>query len=312
MSSSALANVGGIYSWDFTDQLSKAYLDGQKDIGGGKFGMIGGDCDASGRVFPKDKFVEWDEDTGWFDYFNSDLNLDCQIHNLDKDDIWLLNVGLIAKIPGDLVWECSMDFTDTRDGQIYSSVQIDNQCWMAENLNIGTMVPGSNNQINNSIIEKYCYDNNPANCDSYGGLYQWSEMQQYSNLPGVQGICPEGWHLPSHPEWCTLLQYVDYTIDCGTLGTYNGTNAGIRLKSASGWNGSGNGINSFGYNVLPAGIRWINGSFYHTGNYTDFWISLYGEYNYSLRGEFGYDYSNTYMVFDNISAGFSVRCLKDE
>ena len=45
---------------------------------------------------------------------------------------------------------------------------------------------------NNGIIEKYCYDNNPANCAIYGGLYQWNEMMQYTTQQGAQGICPNG------------------------------------------------------------------------------------------------------------------------
>ena len=82
--------------------------------------------------------------------------------------------------------------TDTRDGQEYSTVQIGSQCWMAENLNIGIMIPGANTMGNNEEIEKYCYNNDESNCDIYGGLYQWNEMMQYTTTPGVQGICPTG------------------------------------------------------------------------------------------------------------------------
>jgi len=70
--------------------------------------------------------------------------------------------------------------TVTYQGQVYNTVLIGSQCWLKENLNVGTMINGSQNQTNNSTIEKYCYDNDPANCDEYGGLYQWDEMMQYT------------------------------------------------------------------------------------------------------------------------------------
>src|SRR5680860_564302 len=84
------------------------------------------------------------------------------------------------------------------------------QAWAKANLNVGTMVPGTlggsntTNQTNNSIIEKYCYQNNPANCTTYGGLYQWNEAMQYVTTEGAQGICPAGSHIPSDNDWKIL------------------------------------------------------------------------------------------------------------
>jgi len=88
-------------------------------------------------------------------------------------------------------------FTDARDGKTYNTVLIGTQCWMRENLNIGTRIDGSQNQTDNGTIEKYCYDDLESNCDIYGGLYQWDEAMQYVTTQGVQGICPAGWHLPT-------------------------------------------------------------------------------------------------------------------
>ena len=65
----------------------------------------------------------------------------------------------------------------------------------------------------NGIIEKYCYNNDTANCNIYGGLYDWNEMMQYDTIEGTQGICPPGWHLPSESEWDILVNYVG----CGLL-----------------------------------------------------------------------------------------------
>ncbi len=108
-------------------------------------------------------------------------------------------------------WQCSEPMVDTRDGQTYSTMQINAQCWMSENLNIGTMIPGETDMADNSIIEKFCYDNDTANCEVYGGLYQWKELMQYTLTTGVQGICPEGWHIPTDLEWTLLTNYLGGT-----------------------------------------------------------------------------------------------------
>ena len=80
---------------------------------------------------------------------------------------------------------------DLRDSQSYNTVEIGTQCWMAENLNIGTRIDGSRKQTDNAILEKYCYGDNEANCDIYGGLYQWNEMMQYVTNQGARNL--PGW-----------------------------------------------------------------------------------------------------------------------
>jgi len=109
-------------------------------------------------------------------------------------------------------FQCGNSFIDTRDGKVYSTVQIDTQCWMAENINIGTKVDGVVTQTNNGVIEKYCYDNLEENCDEYGAFYQWDEAMEYSTEEGVQGICPEGWHLATKMEWHQMANFLDSTI----------------------------------------------------------------------------------------------------
>ena len=84
---------------------------------------------------------------------------------------------------------------DTRDGKTYPAIKIGEQCWMGKNLNYGV--------INST---KYCYNNTESNCDQYGGMYTW--YMAMNNAPaspvGVQGICPQGWHIPTPTEWNTL------------------------------------------------------------------------------------------------------------
>ena len=102
---------------------------------------------------------------------------------------------------------------DTRDRQSYATVQIGDQIWMAENLNIGLFVESVEREMtgsthsdvhNNDIIEKFGYLNGIAYCETYGGLYDWNEMMQYQTIEGVQGICPDGWHIPTDQEWKDL------------------------------------------------------------------------------------------------------------
>jgi len=103
---------------------------------------------------------------------------------------------------------CPGNPTIVYGGQTYNTVQIGAQCWLKENLNIGTKINGTVNQNNNSIIEKYCYGDLESNCNIYGGLYQWNEMMQYVTTAGVQGICPAGWHVPTDDQWATVATFL--------------------------------------------------------------------------------------------------------
>ena len=95
-------------------------------------------------------------------------------------------------------------FTDALGGVSYITVEIGNQVWMAENLNIGTLIDSSLNQSDNNLIETYYYHNDSILGTLYGGLYQWDEMMQYESSEGIQGICPQGWHIPTDDQWKIL------------------------------------------------------------------------------------------------------------
>jgi len=90
------------------------------------------------------------------------------------------------------------------DGRSYRTVLLGDQCWMGEALKIGTMIADTIDQTNNGLIEKYCKDNDPSNCDKNGALYQWWELMQFTEEEGAKGICPEGWHIPLDEEWKDL------------------------------------------------------------------------------------------------------------
>ncbi len=168
--------------------------------------------------------------------------------------------------------------TDTRDGQVYKTVTIGTQTWMAENLNYNTS-------------NSYCYDNNASNCSKYGRLYTWS---------AAMNACPSGWHLPSNTEWNTLWTAV------GGTGT-----AGTKLKSTSGWSGGGNRTDSFGFAVLPAGRRYNDGDFYREGDLAYFWSST--EFSSGSVYYWDFYYYDDYVGRDygSKNLGFSVRCLRD-
>lgn len=190
-------------------------------------------------------------------------------------------------------------------GQNYTTVQIGTQCWFKENLNIGTMMNSVQNQSNNGIIEKYCYDNLESNCNILGGLYQWNEMMQYDTTAGVQGICPQNWHLPIDPEWTTLTTFLGGLSIAG--GKMKETGTIHWLSPNTGAN------NSSGFTALPGGYfsDWYN-TFNYISSYAYFWssteVSSMSAWNLYLR-------NNSNSVIKNNTytkaLGFSVRCLKD-
>jgi len=168
--------------------------------------------------------------------------------------------------------------TVTYEGQVYNTVQIFNQCWLKENLNVGTMIPGDSNMEDNGVMEKYCYNNEPDSCNKYGGLYQWEEMMLYDSIPGIQGICPPGWHIPTDDEWKVLEGSVDSQYGIGDTiwdeKYTRGYDAGTNLKATSGWYDNHNGTDLYGFSSLPGGRRWDYGLFADIGYYSGFWTSM--------------------------------------
>ena len=211
-------------------------------------------------------------------------------------------------------WICGDVLIDTRDAKTYNTVQIGAQCWMAENLNIGSVINSSNNQTDDGLIEKYCYNNTESNCTIYGGLYQWNEMMQYVTTEGVQGICPTSWHLPTDAEWCILENYVDAgTVSCTATGN-RGTDVGGNLKETgtTHWSTPNLGAtNLSGFTSLPAGYRYMTGSFSSLTTMTFFWSSN-GSWGYGTGRRLSYDNAQVYRFnsFD-MAYGISVRCIQD-
>jgi len=203
------------------------------------------------------------------------------------------------------------------EGLVYNTIQIFSQCWLKENLNVGMMIPGGQSQEDNGIVEKHCYDNDTSNCIIYGGLYEWNEMMQYTTLQGTQGICPPGWHIPTDEEWKVLEGAVDSQFGIGsTVWDYwgdHGADAGTNLKTTSGWYGTGNGIDKFGFSGLPSGLSTSSG--YYIGiDYNGFWWTSTEMDSFDDVWIRSLSYSHPQVAHYNAQKstnGMSVRCLRD-
>lgn len=176
------------------------------------------------------------------------------------------------------------EMIDNRDGQVYKTVVIGEQTWMAENLNYK--------------VGRICFNNETDKCNLYGGFYVWNDALT---------ICPNGWHLPSVMEFEELVSVAG-----------DSTTAGKILKSKTEWKNDGNGSDSLGFSGLPLG-RYITYNTQQVGLDADFWSSskcpgYYGSGAYIFG--FRYDKENAYFsctdLKDNYSSRFyPVRCLKD-
>jgi len=191
---------------------------------------------------------------------------------------------------------CIGTLTVTYAGKTYNTVQIGSQCWLKENLDVGTMIMMTydQDQTNNDTTEKFCYDNEPNNCATYGGIYQWNEAMQYSTTPGTQGICPSGWHIPTFSEFQTLATTVNYDQNV--------------LKSV----GQGNGTNTSGFSALFAGYFHKYGPFTNLGTDAMFWSST--EYDSGSANHMWVSYYEDIGISIlpyTKNEGFCVRCIKD-
>ncbi|MEI6899720.1 MAG: FISUMP domain-containing protein, partial [Bacteroidota bacterium] len=184
---------------------------------------------------------------------------------------------------------CGNSVADIRDGKSYPTVQIGSQCWMAANLNYGTLISSSLHQRDNCINEKYCYNDLATNCGNQT-YYQWDEIMRYDDTPAQQGLCPPGWHVPTEAEWNTLFSFY-----------INNGFAGSPLKY-SGYSG---------FNALLSGVNHFNRQWDFNDFATFFWSSTpYGPYKAWSHGMNDYNPSVSFYPSNRANA-FAVRCIKD-
>ena len=226
---------------------------------------------------------------------------------------------------------CPSSFTDTRDNHVYSAVQIGTQCWMSENLAYLPSVSPSGSG-SDTIPYYYVYgyqgtDVNAAkatsNYQTYGVVYNWpaamaGEASSDSVPSGVQGICLNGWHLPSDEEWKIIegevdSQYVYPDLEWDGTG-WRGTDAGGNLKETgtTHWYSPNTGAtNSSDFTALPGGYRGYYGSFLKVGDYAYFWSSTGGNTSYAWSRGLTYNSASVSRYGYYNDGGFSVRCLRD-
>jgi uncharacterized protein (TIGR02145 family) len=212
------------------------------------------------------------------------------------------------------------------DGNVYRTVIIGNQEWMAENLRVTRDANGNN-------ITRYCYDNNENNCVLHGGLYSWhtvmnGQSSSNSNPSGVQGICPAGWHVPSDAEWWQLVYHVagqGYLNDWNNpLGAGNALKSCRQVDSPHGgdcdtsehprWNfhNTHQGFDEFGFSGLPNGYRLTDGSFNYIGIIGIWWSSTEIAASSSWSRSLDHNTGRLRDFYYGKNHGFSVRCVRDD
>ena len=181
----------------------------------------------------------------------------------------------------------------------YSTVQIGDQCWFAENLRTTTFINGDNIPLGLSDADwmstsqgAMAYFNNVPS----SGLYNWFAVVDF------RGLCPDGWHVPTDDEWNVMTDYLDGIAV-----------AGGQMKSTYGWIDNGNGTNSSGFSGLPGGYRIYNTGFFIGAGTNGSWWSSSPHPNGSsawARGLANYS-DEIYPGYDVYQSGHSVRCIQD-
>lgn len=195
------------------------------------------------------------------------------------------------------------------DGNVYQTVIIGNQEWMAENLKTtqltnGTPIPlvPDNADWQNLSTPGYCwYINDAATMgNTYGAIYNWYALE-------TGNLCPSGWHEPTDAEWTTLTDY---------LGGENIAGGKLKEAGTAHWNTPNtDATNETGFSALPGGWRSLFGGYNDMGYWGGWWSA--SEHDASTA-RYRYIYWNEgaiYSLYDNTNPdkrnGFSVRCIKD-
>jgi len=201
------------------------------------------------------------------------------------------------------------------DGNVYKTVKIGEQIWMAENLRVMHYQNGDpitkitvNSEWSNSNTGSVCnYENNDSNAVLYGSLY--NHLAVHDN----RKIAPEGWHIATDDDWKKLEIFAGMTESQADGVWGRGTDEGRKLKSETDWDGT----DEFGFNIIPAGCREMdNGNYYNIDSEARFWTStenknttpdtLYTWARYLWSGD-----NRMVRFYDIPNRGYSVRCVKN-
>jgi len=208
------------------------------------------------------------------------------------------------------------------DGNIYETIQIAEQVWMAENLKVTHYRNGDEiSYPSNPFFGIYdegqygVYDNDPANADIYGNLYNWAVVDD------DRGVCPDGFHVPSDEEFMELEMELGMSEEDAISEGFRGTDEGSQLAGNSDlWTSmypagalvNNSEFETSGFNGLPAGFRNANSGYYdYTGYNGYFWSSSDYDSTNAWTRRLSFDNSDVARPYLNKKRGFSIRCLGD-
>jgi uncharacterized protein (TIGR02145 family) len=241
------------------------------------------------------------------------------IGGIDIDDVVFLISYIFsggpAPDPGCCESDCPPIVMDY-DGNTYFTVKIGDQCWMAQNLKVthyrnADPIPNVTDGFAWATLYTgaYCeYDNNPANVETFGRLYNWYAVDDSRN------IAPEGWHVATDDEWKQLEMHLGMSQAEADGTGWRGTDEGGKLKEAgtTHWSSPNEGAtNESGFSALPGGYRLSIGTFLGMGLDADFWSSTELSSNYAWYRYLSCDHSQVSRGSFIMQCGFSVRCVRD-
>ena len=194
------------------------------------------------------------------------------------------------------------------DGNVYKTVQIENQVWMAENLrtkhyNNGDLIDttplaNTNYSLENTPSYQWPVDGDENNVATYGRFYTWFVATD------TRGVCPKGWHLPSQQEWIILMNY---------LGGYKVAGGKMKENGISHWK-SPNTLadNSSGFTALPTGNH-VTYGFYNTiGESCCWWSKTEWDYVNIFAPSLSFDSGEFLQSNNSRQQGIGIRCVKDK
>jgi uncharacterized protein (TIGR02145 family) len=224
--------------------------------------------------------------TGVFSSYSAGVGIKTITYTYTNAEVCTASRTKTIRVQSPAGFFCGNKLTDIRDGKKYTTVLIGSQCWFAENLNFGSEILENLHQRDNCIAEKYI----SAVGSRQSTVYQWDELMKYDDTPGLQGLCPPAWHVPTESEWNTLFSF------------YAGNGyAGSALKS-TGYSG---------FNALLPGVSHLNRQWDYSGFATLFWSSA--SYGTDKAWAHGMNVTNpSVSAYPSArSNGFSVRCIRD-
>lgn len=241
----------------------------------------------------------------------------------------VVNIDVLLGAPGGLNPELDYDTLTDIDGNVYASIEIGNQVWMAENLKVTHYADGapiaevSDEAAWNDLApedQAYCWYNNQIEYrDTSGALYTWAAAMYgglSSDTVGVQGVCPDGWHLPADKEWKILEMTLGMSQADADSYDWRGSDEGGQLKELgfSNWAIPNEGAsNSSGFTAIPGGFRSFKGLFYSIDEYASFWAATADdENNTAWYRTLNYQREEIYRQHNNMQIGLSVRCVKNQ